>query len=393
MLIRQWSKAALSWWLRTVARPLNVEHYLLPPRPPHQPGRQPLPQQLPAPPAPAPADPVAAFPQTSPATEAPQQAASTSSQEPSLPEEEAVLPQHLAAFSGSSSVFGSQEASQAAAVRHDYSHDQQIPSGSGDGEGMVANTSGRPAPDQPDSGSSAQPQRVAAAQSSATSHADLASATGQGSRLPGSALQGGNELGHLHSGESGRGSLLESTEGEESEAENSKQGAQSSGAFHHTREQSDGPSSSWECFQADDGSPQSPSHSGAQAGPSTQTGTQSGTQTGTQADTGHKGELPHSDSAGKLSDGVSRSGAAGTQFGVVASQAGQLPSPGAQAVPVEGSCEASATAEGLAANTQLDDSNDLTSQLLTVGLLLMLTLLLFMTGLLTLPCIIGKAHF
>ena len=148
---------------------------------------------------------------------------------PALPEE-AVLPQHMAASSQSSSFIGSQEASQAAAARHDYSHDQQRPGGSGDVEGMMANISGRPAPDQPDqldSGSSAQPQQL---QPSTTIHADLASAPGQGSWLPRSALQGGNELGDWHSDESRHGSSLESTEGEVGD---SQQGAQPSGACGH----------------------------------------------------------------------------------------------------------------------------------------------------------------
>lgn len=299
------------------------------------------------------------------------------------PAEDAVLPQHMAASSASPGVAGSQEVCQAAAGRHDCVHDQQIPGGSGDGESMMANTSGRPAPDQPDlcPGSSAQPQQLAPIQSSATSRADLASAPGQGSMLPGSALEGGNKLGNLHSSESRPRLSFQGMEGEEGEGGNSQQAAQASATCGHGGDQPNGPSSS-ERPQAD-GRPQSSSHSCAQAGPNTQTGTQADT---VQEDSS---ELP--DSAARLSDGLSRTDAVGPQSGE-ASRAGQLPSPGAQAAPVEVPCEASATAEGLAANTQLDDSNDLTSQLMTVGLLLMLTLLLFMTGLLTLPCIIGKAH-
>ena len=50
-----------------------------------------------------------------------------------------------------------------------------------------------------------------------------------------------------------------------------------------------------------------------------------------------------------------------------------------------------ATAAGLVANSQIDDSVELTGRLLALALLLMLTLMVFMTGVLTVPCLIGES--
>ena len=369
-LVRQWSKAALGWWLRKVAQSLDLEHYLLPPRAPQQPGLRPHPQQLLA--APAPAHPVATPPQTSPSAQAPQHTAFTSNEMPSPAEAEESRPeQHIAALSESTPVFGSQRISEAA-VRGNHMHHRQIISGSEDGEDIVPLISGVCAPDQADlhPGSSAQLQSPLATQQSASSQADLACENSQDGCPSTRALAEGNELGTMHSSEYWYGVRFQS------EGEGSQQTAQSSAAFSQVGHQPDVPSSSWEGLQADS-HPKSPANSAvssAQAGPSTE------------AAVGNKRELHKS---ALLSDRLLRASAAGPQLSV-ASGAGQLPSPGAQAAPVGDSHEAVATAEGLAANTQLDDSSELTSQLLTVGVLLMLTLLLFMTGLLTLPCIIGK---
>ena len=288
---------------------------------------------------------------------------------PSLAEE-ARLEQHTAA-SESAPVFGSQEVSQAAA-KGTHMHHQQMTADTEDDEDMVPRTFGVHAPDRADyhPGSSPQPQSPVATQPSASSHVDLACKAGQDGWPSARAVAEWNEVGNMHSSESWHGVLFES------EGEGSRQAAQSSVAVSHMEDQPDVSFSSWEELQADS-RPKSAAQSAvssAQAGPSAE------------AAAGNKGEL--SESALPLSDGLSRASDAGPQSSV-ASGAGQLPSPQAQAAPVGDSREAAATAEGLAANTQLGDSSELTSQLLTVGALLMLTLLLFMTGLLTLPCIIG----
>ena len=365
-LTRQWSKAALSWWLRKVARPLEVEHYLLPPRLPQQPGQRPHPQQLPA--APAPAHPVATPSQPSPSAQAPQHAASTSSEMPSLAEE-ARPEQNAAAFSEFAPVSSSQQGSQVA-VRHNHMH--QIIAGSKDGEDMVPGMSGAHAPHQADlhSGRSAQPQSPSTMQPSASSHASVISGTGQEGFLPERAHGGGNKLRDMHNSKSRHGLLSESAGG--SEGEHSQQVEQASEALSHREDQAEVPSSSWEELQADK-CPQAPAQSSAQAGPSTETDAQ--------ATADEQGEPPGP--AHLLSDSVSRASPAESQSGVASGA-------GAQAALLGDAHEATATAEGLAANTQLDDSDELSSQLLTVAALLMLTLLLFMTGLLTLPCIIGK---
>ena len=359
-LIRQWSKAALTWWLRTVARPLNIEHYLLPPRPPQQPVQRPLPALA------APADPVAASHQSSTA-EAPEHMGPASHEAPSLAQE-ASPGQPAAPFTDSSPVLGSQEVRQPAA-RHAHVHDQQSATGSEGSDLIPGLSSVTHAPQQahPDSGSSERPQ---ASRSSAASYADLTHESGEGSQPPKSAREAGNEPGDTHTSLFWRGGLLEGEDG----GVDSQQAAQSSVASSHKKNESDGPSSSWVEHQAAI-RPQYLSQSYAQPGPSTENDGQ--------AEAANKRVLH------QLPDGLSRASAAGVQSGV-ASGVGQLPSPGAQAAPVPGSHEAFATAEGLVANMQLVDSDELTSQLLIVAVLLMLTLLLFVTGLLTLPCIIGK---
>ena len=60
-----------------------------------------------------------------------------------------------------------------------------------------------------------------------------------------------------------------------------------------------------------------------------------------------------------------------------------------QLVPTSTS-EEGAIAGGLAANTQVASSEELTGRLMILGLLLMCSLLLFVTGMLTIPCILGE---
>ena len=378
--IRQWSKTAFSWWLRIVAQLLDIEHYLLPPRAPQLPGLRPHLQQPPA--APAPARPVATVLHTSPSAEAeaPQYTASTSNEMPSL--SEASPEEHNAALSEFAPVSGSQHGSQAA-VRHNHTHHPQTVSGSEVGEDLASGTSGLHASHSADvhPGRSAWPQPPSTTQPSASSHADVTCQTAQDGFKSEGALAEGNKLGGMHGSESWHGRLLESEAG--NKGENSQQVAPFSAATSHTEEQPEVPSSLWEDFQADS-CPQAAAQSSTQAG--------SRTETDPQAVAANQKEPP--EPAHLLSDGASRASPAETQSSVQALEAGQLPSPGAQAAPLDDAREAAAaaaTAEGLAANTQLDDSNELTSQLLTVAALLMLTLLFFMTGLLTLPCIIGKA--
>ena len=341
--------------------------------------RPPRPQLLPAAPAPAPAPahPVATLPPTaSSAEEALQLSAPTSSDMPS-PSEEATTGQPGAAFSDSAAVSGSQEATQAA-VRRKQMHHQQTIARSEDGDDMVPGTSGFHASYQADvhPGRSAQPHALPTVQPSASSDADVTCEIGREGSSPEGALAEGSKLGAMQSSEPGHGMLLESEEG--SEGGNRQQVAQSTAVFNHREDQPDVPSSSWKDLQA--GScPQAAAQSSTQAGPSTEADAQ--------AEAVNQGELPNP--AYLFSDGASRASPTEMQSSV-ASGAGQRPSPGAQAVPLGDAREAAATAEGLAANTQLHDSNELTGQLLTVAALLMLTLLFFMTGLLTLPCIVGK---
>lgn len=374
--IRQWSKTALSWWLRIVAQLLNIEHYLLPPRAPQPPGLRPHPQQLPA--AAAPARPVATLPHSSPSAEAeaPQYVASTSSGMPSL-SEEASPEQHIAALSELAPVSSSQQGSQAA-VRHNHIHRPQTVSGSEDGEDRASGTSGLHASRSADAhpGRSARPQSPLTTQPSASCHADVTCQTAQDGFSSERALAEGNKLGDMHGSKSWHGMLFKSEEG--SSGENSQQVVPFSAASGHREEQPEVPLSLWQDLQADSRT-QAAAQSSRQAG--------SSTETDPQAVAANQGEL--ADPAHLFSDGISRASPAETHSSI-ASEAGQLPSPGAQAAPLDDAREAAATAEGLAANTQLDDSDELTSQLLTVAALLMLTLLFFMAGLLTLPCIIGE---
>lgn len=257
-------------------------------------------------------------------------------------------------------------------------HHQQVIAGGEDGEDLVSGMSGIHAPHQADlhSGRNARPHSPSSTQPSASSHANVACETGQEGFLSERALAEGHKLRDMHSSKSWHGLLSESQGG--GEGEHSQQVAQASATFSHREDQANVPSSSWEDLQADN-CPQAPAQSCTQPGPSTETDAQ--------ATAVNQGEPP--EPAHLLSDSVSRASPAETQSSV-ASGAGQLPSPGAQAAPSGEAREATATTEGLAANTQLDDNDELTSQLLTVAALLMLTLLLCMTGLLTLPCIIGK---
>ena len=54
------------------------------------------------------------------------------------------------------------------------------------------------------------------------------------------------------------------------------------------------------------------------------------------------------------------------------------------------SADEGATAAGLMVNSQLEGSEELTGRLLALGLLLMMSLLLLVTGMLTVPCFVGK---
>ena len=68
-----------------------------------------------------------------------------------------------------------------------------------------------------------------------------------------------------------------------------------------------------------------------------------------------------------------------------------MPSAAAHTAPVDHHHDAGVMAEGMVANMQLEGGEGgPPAQLVVVGVLLMLTLLLFMTGVLTLPCVIGN---
>lgn len=404
----------LSWWLRAVGQLLSLDHYLLPPRAPPQPPQRPPPPQLPV---------LAAIaePTSLQTPEAPEYAGRTSNEQHPLAEEEARPEQDTTAQQSLSAV-DSHAVCQTAGRRHCL-RVQHLSTGSEDSAGFIGGLPESHASELTGpSSSSAQPQAL---QASAPTSADLASVTDEDRwQLLHNLPEAMSHASSMH------GSQLKHAlvSGFNQAAKDSQQGIHSSADTSCQQdEHSDGSAS-----------PITEHHVGSRLQPVSQSSTQPGpsTQADEPAESSHQGDVFElSRKARKWSDGFSQAPPTSLQSGVApaseaghlpspaaqippvdrahddgfsqmprtatqsgaasasAFEAGHMPSPAAQTPPVDRRHEAGATTEGLVANIQLGvDDEPPPSQLMVVGVLLMLTLLLFMTGALTLPCVIGNQH-
>ena len=308
---RQWSKASLAWWLQSVARPLEVDHYLLPPpRPAQQPPQHP--------------------PQT-PQVRVDQQ-------------QRALAPQHV---------------------------EQQLPSASSD------------AKDEARSSLSAASPKTSRAAGTDDTQAD------PGEDVPSDTLPvlGSMQTDHVegrHSPRLGRHATADRTDDLVANSLQQQMSEQQDlfekGQEHSLCSQHATPSNASLREEA----PAAQHQTSSSLQPLSQSEQPSGsTSTNRREDIHGVAQLPG------LFEGARGPSAADAASPSGTGQEAMQPT-AVQIAPATRPDEAAATANGLVSTSQLGDSEDLASQLMVVGLLLMLTLLLLVTGMLTLPCIIGE---
>ncbi|KAL3131681.1 hypothetical protein ABBQ38_007973 [Trebouxia sp. C0009 RCD-2024] len=376
--IRQWSKTALSWWLRAVGQLWGVDHYLLPPRAPQQPPQPPPQPQQQLPVLAALADSTSTPSPPLPTAEGSKLPRPSSIDKPvPAAEGEVKHAQHASAIAPPSDG-DSQGVSKTAAGGH-CMHGQGLANTSSeeDSGDSIAGLSGTRVSGSSLPSSSTQPQAMQAY--AAASRADVASDMAEGSWLGTSTtLEAPSDTSGTH----GRRSNHRLVADGDRLAEDSEQGAEPRGVTSIQQHgQSDGAMSVYSQGQAG-------AHAESLAQPTAQ-GSGPSTQTGEHAEAEGQGDVPRD--ARKLSIGLSQTHSAGAQSGAVAPEAGHMPSAAAQTAPVDAVHEAWVMAEGLIANMQLEGGEGgAPTQLMIVGVLLMLTLLIFMTGVLTLPCVIGR---
>jgi len=397
---RQWSKTALTCWLRIVGRALDLEHYLLPPPRPAQQPPQALHQE---PQAHQP-------PQLLPASDSPRHSGDShrlnlgnNIHSQSLPHDSVSADERTRA----QTELEAQQTGQAMALASDSPSLMD-----------VASSSNGVAQDSADNALGSVTSSEHAQQQSA-SPSWQTSAAGAGLLNPGAKLQhreaAENAIVSSSSGVNGQelqGSLFlpPFTDAFKRQAQDRHNGFPPS-----TADATQLPNSDQSCGSQkqspEESQPLEPAHALPQASPSQQL-------------VSHPTHLTPSDSSrsrenrSQLSSvplGLSQAGqgtpsdprlSAGLSQAALDTPSGSprsaAPSPAAQGrsggpvqpaqAAVNGSPNEDATAAGLVANSQLIDSEELTGRLMALGLLLMLTLLLLMTGILTIPCIIGKHH-
>ena len=366
---RKWSRAALSWWLRAVAKPLEVDHYLLPaPRPPRQAPQGPQAQvhaQIQAPDAQ-----LAQQEQSLLLATAAESSNQSSSSAATL--EVAERSADSAAASPQQAITGEQAEEGESAERQPASRLLQQQAGvdceAEDLRQGSLQLPGLAAMPEAEAGPSSQSlqQQTASDFDAAVSHVGTISrhSTHLGS-------------GQSHDSRSQFRQIINSQS--QLESQEALDGSQQADQPRiDVSQQSDRP----QAFSRQE-RPGSSQHDSPQ--PAQQSDILHPVE---QAGTSGPGTLtPAPELLEPASDGVSNQIVAASHG---AGRQGQPPVELVQAAAQSNTDQAAATTDGLAANAQLEDNDELQSQLMLVGLLLMLTLLLLMTGTLTLPCIIGK---
>lgn len=401
-LNRQWSKTALTWWLRGAGRLLDLEHYLLPPTRPPQPR------------------PEAAQPPPHPQQQAPDSAGPSQSDEGhSQPDNRSAVLRHGDAqdLHDSDDALGAATLRAEAAepgVSHHLAPDAEAAHLLGQSPAVSV---GHETLQPPEAGSSQQtdldhgeirgrqphagglPSASAAAATSASSCDGIDHSDQRGS-LVSSTHKRHAQHANRHAPDSNHAtSSSQSPDPEQSSTPQGQSETISQPALHQAGLGTQGEASQAENLLSSGSSTSQAQTTPAQANQGGCWGSWDPSRPPAAAqgsDSDHV-QLPHTAQAGTsrhADQGVAAASHPQPSEAGANGDAHAVPAAGLNAPLLQAgagpSADERATAAGLVVNSQLEGSEELTGRLLALGLLLMLSLLLLVTGMLTVPCFIGE---